>query len=154
MTLFVVAHADAAVARGRLFSLGTATPGQELGISADASGTRLAVSGVVASGERVTVATLQGWMVASLVYVPRGTLELRKNGGAALPFTTPSDGTRVNVFNGASDAPFALGATALGTQSPQRVSLATALLYGRALGDAERSQVEHWLGARYGLAVT
>jgi len=157
VTMFVVANSQGSSPRGRVFSLGTSVPGRELGLGADTTGTRLAVLGFEAADatviDRETRASNRGWHVASLVYVPGGLLELRRNGGDALTFTFPGVRAALNVDAGMSDPPFALGAAAGGVQNPCRVALTVVLLYGRALDENERAQIERWLGARYGIDV-
>ena len=158
VTVVVVANVEGTSPHGRTISLGRFAVGQELGLGADATGTRLAVSGVgagdPATGERATTASNRGWQVVSLVHVPGGRTELRRDGGDPLAWTVASDRTPVDIAGGAPDAPFALGAAVGGTLWPAAVSLAAALVYGRALDAIERGAIERWLGARYGVAVT
>jgi hypothetical protein len=154
-TMFVVANTDAPSPDGRVFTLGVAAPDQELGLGADPTGSRLALSVSLRAGDRTgalaTSASNAGWHVASLVYTPGGAVELRRNGGAPLAFADASAASRVRLANGARAPPFAFGAAPEGGGHFQRVSLAAALLYGRALTAAERAQVERRLGARYGI---
>ena len=157
LTLMVVVRGEAASPSGRIVSLGTLAPGEEIGVGVDAAGSRLALSTGLApgsaTGERATNVSALGWQVVSLVFVPGRPPELRSNGGAPLGFSIPEDGAGLNVARGAADPFFALGAAVGGVGAPTRMLLATALLFGRALDANERSRLERWIGGRYGLGV-
>ncbi|MBI5518356.1 MAG: hypothetical protein HY909_31585 [Deltaproteobacteria bacterium] len=159
LTYLAVLKAPGATAYGTAVSMGIATGNQEFGMIADGGGTNMAISNfagpTATDGDRYTTTANNSWHVCSIVYAPTATPEIRKDGGSALGFTTAiGDWTTVNINNGGASYPFALGSAAGGAAAPGSFDLAMAMIYDRALSDAERSQLERWLGSLYGIAVT
>lgn len=158
ITYVAVCQMVSASAYASIVSTGIATSYQEFGLMADSAGTHMAVSNFAGptstSGDRYTATVNNDWHVATVVYAPTATPALYKN-GAVLSYTSSTgDWSAVNLNSGAGNYPFALGAAAGGSSTPANVRIATAMIYGRALGTTEQQRVERWLGARYGITVS
>lgn len=158
ITYVAVCQMVAASAYGSIVSVGVATGFQELGLMADSAGTHMAISNfwgpTSTAGDRYTTTVNNDWHIASVVYAPSATPVLYKNGTNLAYTSSVGDWSVVNLNNGAANYPFALGAAAGGSSTPSNVRIATAMIYGRALGTNERQRVERWLGARYGITVS